>query len=60
VTHEENKDLKDLNWREIGTLVPLLAVILWIGVYPRPFFALMAPAVDKLLAIVQPFLAVVK
>jgi NADH-quinone oxidoreductase subunit M len=50
---EENKKLKDLNWREIVTLVPLLVFIFWIGLYPKPFFALMAPAVDKLVAILQ-------
>ena len=41
--------LKDLNWREIVTMVPLLVFIFWIGLYPKPFFELMAPAVEKLL-----------
>ena len=50
---EENKKLKDLNWREIATLVPLLIFIFWIGLYPKPFFALMAPAVDNLVKIIQ-------
>ena len=50
---EENKSLKDINWREIVTLVPLLIFIFWIGLYPKPFFALMAPAVDKLVAAVS-------
>jgi NADH-quinone oxidoreductase subunit M len=50
---EENKKLKDLNWREIATLVPLLVFIFWIGLYPKPFFALMAPAVEKLVNIIQ-------
>jgi NADH-quinone oxidoreductase subunit M len=45
--------LRDLNWREIVILVPLLIFIFWIGLYPKPFFALMAPAVDKLVATVQ-------
>jgi len=41
--------LRDLNWREIVTIVPLLVLIFWIGLYPKPFFELIAPAVDKLL-----------
>ena len=32
----ENAKLTDLNWREIGTLVPLVIVIIWLGVYPAP------------------------
>ena len=53
VTHEENKELKDINWREIIILVPLLVLIFWIGLYPKPFLDLMAPTVDKLVTIVQ-------
>ena len=41
--------LRDLNPREIATMVPLLIFIFWIGLYPAPFFNLMAPAVEKLL-----------
>ena len=41
--------LRDLSWREIVTTVPLLVFIFWIGLYPKPFFDLMAPAVEKLL-----------
>jgi NADH-quinone oxidoreductase subunit M len=40
--------LRDLNWREIATVVPLLVLIFWIGLYPAPFFHLMSPAVAKL------------
>jgi NADH-quinone oxidoreductase subunit M len=53
VDKEENKQLLDLNWREIATIVPLLIVIFWIGLYPKPFFYLMAPAVGKLAAALQ-------
>jgi NADH-quinone oxidoreductase subunit M len=50
---EENKVLKDINWREILTLVPLLVFIFWIGLYPKPFFAIIGPAVGKLVNIIQ-------
>jgi NADH-quinone oxidoreductase subunit M len=40
--------IRDLNWREIITVAPLLIFIFWIGLYPKPFFALMAPAVENL------------
>jgi NADH-quinone oxidoreductase subunit M len=53
VTHEENRSLKDLNWREIALLIPLLILIIWIGLYPKPFFDLMGPTVDSLVATIQ-------
>jgi NADH-quinone oxidoreductase subunit M len=48
VTHHHQ--LKDLNWREIVTMVPLLVFMFWIGLYPAPFFNILAPAVEKLLS----------
>jgi NADH-quinone oxidoreductase subunit M len=46
----ENKALegKDLNWREIGLLVPLIVAILWIGVYPKPVLAKTEAAAERL------------
>ena len=32
----ENAALQDLNWRELGLLVPLIAGIFWLGLYPAP------------------------
>lgn len=45
----QHHELKDLNWREILTVAPLLVFMFWIGLYPAPFFNLIAPAVEKLL-----------
>ncbi len=53
VTKDENRSLKDINWREIAILIPLIVLIFWIGLYPKPFFDLMAPAVDNLVAALQ-------
>jgi len=36
VDNEENRNLKDLNGKELASLVPLLALVVWLGVYPRP------------------------
>ena len=34
--NEENKKLTDLNARETWSLIPLVAIVIWLGVYPKP------------------------
>jgi NADH-quinone oxidoreductase subunit M len=53
VTEEENAKLHDLTWREIVSLAPLVVLVFWIGLYPKPFFGLMAPTVNHLVATLQ-------
>lgn len=53
LTQEENRRLPEINLRELITLVPVLVLIFWIGLYPRFFFALLNPTVERLAAIVQ-------
>lgn len=36
VTNEENLELKDLNSSEMAALIPLVAIVVWLGVYPKP------------------------
>ncbi len=36
VTNEANKTLKDLDSRETWSLVPLVLIVVWLGVYPKP------------------------
>lgn len=46
-TREENRALLDLNVREVLTLAPLLALIVLIGVYPKPFLDRIEPAAQR-------------
>ena len=43
---DENKALVDLNWREMGMMIPMVAMTFVIGVAPRPFLARIDPAVE--------------
>jgi NADH-quinone oxidoreductase subunit M len=36
VTNEINKSLKDLSKIELISLLPLVAIVVWLGVYPKP------------------------
>jgi NADH-quinone oxidoreductase subunit M len=45
---DENKALEDVNVREILTLVPLIAICFWIGLYPKPFFEMTAKSTGKI------------
>jgi hypothetical protein len=42
-----------MNWRELAAVAPLLAGIVFLGVYPKPFFDRVNPSVDHLLDHVQ-------
>jgi NADH-quinone oxidoreductase subunit M len=37
VTNPANKRLQDLSWREIGLIAPLVFLMVFMGVYPKPF-----------------------
>jgi len=49
LTNDKNKELADLNLREQWTLIPLIILAFWIGLYPKPFLRMMAPTVDRVL-----------
>jgi NADH-quinone oxidoreductase subunit M len=48
VTNEKNKSLADLSWREIGLIAPLLFLMVYMGVYPKPFIARSEEAVKAI------------
>ncbi|HEY9189910.1 MAG TPA: NADH-quinone oxidoreductase subunit M [Sulfurovum sp.] len=47
--NEENKKLQDLNRRETWSLIPLVAIVIWLGVYPKPVLAPIDNSVKALL-----------
>lgn len=48
VTNPKNERLADLSGRELATFVPLIALALWIGIYPKPFFQILDQPVTEL------------
>jgi NADH-quinone oxidoreductase subunit M len=49
LTKEGLKNILDLDRREVMVFAPLVAMVLWMGIYPSSFFGVMEPAVDKLI-----------
>ena len=49
IKHQGNASLPDLTPRETAILVPLLILVFWIGLYPRPIFKMMDSSVTHLL-----------
>jgi NADH-quinone oxidoreductase subunit M len=49
-TNPENARLRDLNAREIGLILPLMLLMLFMGVYPRPFLDRSKAAVETIRA----------
>jgi NADH-quinone oxidoreductase subunit M len=49
----ENERMPDLNWREIGLLVPLFVCIVWLGVYPAPVLRRMQASAEQVVRTVQ-------
>jgi NADH-quinone oxidoreductase subunit M len=45
---DENKRLRDVNVRELAIFIAFLIFIVWIGVYPQPYFNLMDASVGRL------------
>jgi NADH-quinone oxidoreductase subunit M len=49
----ENEHVPDLNRRELLLMAPLLAGIVWLGVYPAPVLRRMQPAAEQFVRTVQ-------
>lgn len=54
INNPANENLPDLNAREFATLVPLILLMFWIGIYPKPFFRVLDAPVTQLIETVNP------
>jgi NADH-quinone oxidoreductase subunit M len=45
LVHEENASIRDVSARELAYLAPIVAMMVWIGLYPSPFIDLVEPTV---------------
>ena len=50
---EEVRSMPDLRPRELLVVAPLIALLLFLGVYPKPLTAIVNPAVDHTLSVVD-------
>jgi NADH-quinone oxidoreductase subunit M len=49
----ENAHIPDLNGRELVIMAPLVAAIIWLGVYPAPVLQRMEQAAERFVTVVQ-------
>ena len=49
-----NESLKDLTLRELATFLPLIVLAFWIGIFPKPFLAVLDKPVEKIIRVVNP------
>lgn len=54
VTNPANEHLPDLNAREFATLIPLVLLAFWIGIYPKPLFRVLDAPVRQIVEQVNP------
>ena len=50
---DENRDMADLNLRELALLTPLAVLMIWIGFGPKPFLDLSEPTTEFLLETIE-------
>ncbi len=46
--NSNNWSVKDLAPREVVELIPMVAILVWLGIYPQPIFNTFRPAMEKL------------
>lgn len=48
LTRSELKKILDLSNREVAMFLPIIIMVLWLGIYPKPFLDVLHPAAERL------------
>jgi len=49
ITREDVRTMLDLDWREVAVFAPMIAIVLWMGIYPGSFLRPMQPSLANLI-----------
>ncbi len=53
ITRDDVRAMLDLHWREVFIFVPMIAVVLWMGIYPDSFLRPIRPSINNIVQSVQ-------
>jgi len=53
ITRADVRAMLDLHWREVAIFAPMIAIVLWMGIYPGSFLKPMQPSLAKLVEHIQ-------
>ncbi|MCK9472567.1 NADH-quinone oxidoreductase subunit M [Sulfurimonas sp.] len=53
VTKEENRNLPDVNKRELLALIPLVIITVWLGIYPKPLLGTINTSVESVVQLMH-------
>ena len=53
ITNEKNKTLPDLNKREAMALIPLVLIVVWLGIYPKPVLEPIDKSVKNMITLME-------
>jgi NADH-quinone oxidoreductase subunit M len=54
IVQPANESLRDLTVREFATFLPLIVLVFWIGIFPKPFLDILDKPVERIVRIVNP------
>ncbi len=53
ITNDKNRGLKDINGRELAAMIPLVALVVILGIYPKPILDPIDTSVKKMIVLMQ-------